>query len=182
MINQTINAGTGSSRALSENQTATSLASRSHETMQLQPAAFRGDAQAYPAEGRLAASADTSTASERATALKKQWRGAGAKARLERKYQQAHEAGRFAQWELASHIARSLFWYRRANPSIPARLWFAVQRRASDIALRQALRSARRLGLKRVSDTDRYFAEHCSWYASLCALGSRLFPEATENV
>lgn len=173
-----LSAETGSDQTLSAAQTATGPLNRNHETMPSQPAASPDAAPAYPAEGQTAASADILTAFERAIVLKRQWHGAGAKARLEQKYQQALEAGQIAQRELASHIERSLSGKRRANPSIPARLWFAAQRRAGDIALRQALRSARRLGLKRVLDTDLFFAEHCAWYVSFCALSSRLFGAA----
>jgi len=153
-----------------------------HYTMPTQPAAFPDAVQACPAADRTAEDENTSAAYERATAQYKRMRAEACQASFERKYQRHYEAGFVAQRQLVSHIGRSLSAQTQASQTIPARVWLSIHRIAASVAQRQALRSARRLGVKRVSDTQDFFAEHCSWYVSFCEVGRRLFPGATENV
>lgn len=78
--------------------------------------------------------------------------------------------GGLVQLSLANHIYKSLPCYLLANPTTVRKCMFSVHDAVSRIALRQAVKSARRLDLKRVVDTKGFVSDHCYWYRTFCSL------------
>ena len=101
---------------------------------------------------------------ERAKVQRRRKRGA----RLATECQLYFEDGLYAQSELSNHIWQSLPLHLRASQASLHRFWFSIHHKVSLLALNQALRSARRLGLKRVEDKPRFLAENCRWYVAFC--------------
>lgn len=138
-------------------------------------AARRGGAQAAPgsADGRDA------TPCARATAPGKRTRAA---AERYQRFLSERAAGVYAVTQLSHRVQRSL---PRASTSSRATLrtaWVAVHRRAADIALRQARRSVRRLGLTHVADTRGFLRAHVGWYWSFCDLSAWLLREPSVSL
>lgn len=91
------------------------------------------------------------------------------------RFERAYQDGVFAAADLSSHIRRSLPVGLLAKRTSLRGFLFSVHRGVAGIALRQVLRSARRLGLKRVEDTKGFVSDHCGWYKTFCAFSGWLY-------
>jgi len=85
-------------------------------------------------------------------------------------YRADFEAGICARRELASHIYKSLPVHFRTSTSSLPRFWYAMHHGVARLALAQVHRSARRLGLKQIEDSEGFVRDHCGWYAAFSAL------------
>lgn len=127
---------------------------------------------ACPDRGRPAENRSIHAEFERAKAQCTRMRGAA----LESRYQAGLAAGAYADYDLSRHIRRSIPWPLQASEAILRRFWFSVHHTAALVALRQAHRAARRLGLTRVADTRGFLDRYCRWYGHFCSLSRWLFP------
>lgn len=89
---------------------------------------------------------------------------------LRRKDIRDYEAGVVAQMQLSRHIRKSLPVNLRTKKTTLRGFLFAVHYRAAELAYRQALRSVHQLHLKRLVDTQGFFADRCGWYQTFCSL------------
>lgn len=101
---------------------------------------------------------------------KAQQTGKHGAASMRNRFHQAFDDGEFARVELARHMYRSLPARSAFTTSRLQKLRFSVHRAVAELALRQAQRAARRLGLKRIGDTTGFVLDHCGWYMSFCGL------------
>ncbi len=106
-----------------------------------------------------------------AKALKKRRRDAT----LTAQYRSDLEAGLCARRELADHIHRSIPASLRTSTSILLRFGYAVHCAAARLALAQAHRSIRRLGVKQIEDSAGFVRDHCGWYAAFTAFSRWLY-------
>lgn len=138
----------------------------SHCTTLQRQASFSADLPLYRADHHSVEDESRKLSFERAKVQRRRMRDES----LESKHRQAYQDGAFAEFELSRHMRRSLPVALLAKQTTLRWFLFSIHRKASDIALRQAHRSVRRLGLKRVVDTKGFVSDHCGWYMTFCAL------------
>lgn len=154
-------------------QTATAHACQQNTLPQTSPKQTDADLDGHQAESHVTEAEYTDSMHEAAIAQYEQSCIDGAMVR----HHQRYEDGLCARDDLARHIVKSLPCRSLPNVSTPSKSWFAIHERVARFALHQAHRAACQRGLKRVSDTKHFVAQHCYWYLLFCRFSRWLLPK-----
>lgn len=158
---------TGPGLPLEEPQKATRHSHKPDGEMPSPPTSLPVEVPACPAPGHEVESESRTRRYEPAKARQTGTHGAVS---MRNKFRQAFDDGDFARAELARHMYQSLPARSPSTPSTLQKWRFSIHRAVAELALRQAQRAARRLGLKRIGDTTGFVSDHCGWYMSFCGL------------
>lgn len=177
MIPNQLNSGMDSTPSPQGTQTATGRDDLHRETPPSNPAASRDGSLSCPAVHRSAADENSAQQLEHAIAQAKRRRDEALSYEFRQRQSRAFADGVFARHDVMCRIYKSQPLWLRASPSILGKTWWRVHHKVATVALLQAHRAVRRLGLTRVPDTKDFVEQHCSWYVSFCAFSNWLFPQ-----